>query len=84
MITIRRGNTEYKEEDKCPSCSSEVDKGGRMKAKKRTRWYLKCDKCKYTLVSEKTLEQKLQRAAKYREKQFKERLKINTFIRSSN
>jgi len=74
MITIRRGNTVYKEEDRCPCCSSEVDKGGRLKAKKRTRWYLKCDRCRYSLVSEKTILQKEKRIEKYRAQQFKDRL----------
>ena len=75
MITIRRGNTEYKEEDRCPACSSEIDKGGRLKAKKRARWYLKCSNCKYSMVSEKTIIQREMRVQKYHDKEFKERMK---------
>lgn len=44
----------YIEDSKCPSCSSEKDKGGRLKIKKRTRYFLKCDLCKYTILGEKT------------------------------
>lgn len=41
------------EDQACPACSSEIDKGGRMRLHrgKKTRW-LKCDRCKY-LSSEK-------------------------------
>ena len=44
----------YREDSKCPSCSSERDTGGRMKLKKRTRVFLKCEKCKYSILGEKT------------------------------
>lgn len=44
----------YTEGSRCISCSSEVDKGGRFELKKRTRFFLKCNKCKYSILGEKT------------------------------
>jgi len=38
---------------KCPACSSERDKGGRLIAKKKTQWYLKCLRCKWSVSQSK-------------------------------
>jgi tRNA(Ile2) C34 agmatinyltransferase TiaS len=46
----------YQEDSKCPCCSSEVDNGGRMKLHRRTRFFLKCERCKYSILSAKTRE----------------------------
>ena len=69
MIKIRRYGNVFIEGDRCPSCSIEVDKGGRLVAKKRTRWYLKCEVCKYSMVSEKTLKQRHEAVSKKRDKE---------------
>ena len=55
---IDLNGTRYYEDSKCPSCSSEVDKGGRMKLMKRARYFLSCDRCKYSILSKKTQEKK--------------------------
>lgn len=44
----------YNEGSKCPSCSIEKDKGGRLKLHKRARHFLKCELCKYSIKSEQT------------------------------
>lgn len=49
---IELNGTRYYIDSKCPSCSSEIDKGGRLKLFKRTRHFLKCDLCKYSIKSE--------------------------------
>ena len=49
---ITLNNTRYLEDSRCPCCSSEKDKGGRLKLKKRTRYFLKCDLCKYSILGE--------------------------------
>lgn len=74
VITIRKFGVTYTEEDKCPACSNEVDKGGRLKAKRRTRWFLKCDRCRYSVLSEKTVLQRETRTQKHHDKLFRERL----------
>ncbi len=51
---IELNGIRYREESKCPSCSSERDTGGRMKLKKRARYFLKCEKCKYSILGEQT------------------------------
>ena len=51
---IQINGTRYYEGSKCLACSSEVDKGGRLELQKRTRIYLKCSKCKYSVLSKKT------------------------------
>lgn len=51
---IELNGSRYYEDSKCPSCSSEVDKGGRLELKKRARHYLKCNNCKYSILGEKT------------------------------
>jgi len=40
-----------------------------MKAYRRTRWFLKCEKCKYTIVSEKTTAQREKRREQYKDRQ---------------
>ena len=49
-ITLN-GST-YTEGSRCPACSAEKDTGGRLEFKKRTNWYLKCFKCRYTVHGE--------------------------------
>jgi len=49
MITV--GN--YHEQQKCPACSSERDKGGRLIAKKKKNWYLSCSNCRYSITQSK-------------------------------
>ena len=68
MIRIRRFGNVFIEGERCPACSTDVDKG-RLVAKKRTRWYLKCEVCKYSLLSEKTLKQKDKALSKNRDKE---------------
>lgn len=51
---IEINGVNYLDNSKCPCCSSERDVGGRLKLKKRTREFLKCEKCKYTILSKKT------------------------------
>lgn len=51
---ITLNGTRYLEGSKCPSCSSEVDKGGRMELKKRARHFLKCSVCRYSILGPKT------------------------------
>ena len=38
--TITLNSTKYTEDSKCPSCSSEVDNGGRLEIRKRKRVFL--------------------------------------------
>lgn len=54
----------YTEESKCPCCSSEVDKGGRLKLHKRARFFLKCEKCKYSILGQQSRERKERYIAK--------------------
>ncbi len=54
MKSIELNGIRYTEGSKCPSCSSEVDNGGRFEIKKRKRHFLKCSVCKYTILGEKT------------------------------
>lgn len=54
MKHIELNGTRYTEGSKCISCSSEVDKGGRFTWNKRVRPYLKCNKCSYSILSQKT------------------------------
>lgn len=49
--SIYWNGTRYFEEGKCPACSSEFDNGGRLQLQKRKRRFLKCDRCKYTILS---------------------------------
>lgn len=55
---IELNHTRYYEGSKCPSCSSERDKGGRLKLHKRARYFLKCELCQYTILSKQTREKK--------------------------
>lgn len=59
MKSIYLNGTRYLEEDKCPSCSSERDTGGRLELKKRTNYFLKCRKCKYVVKSDRTINKQL-------------------------
>lgn len=54
----------YYEGSKCPACSSERDTGGRMELKKRARHFLKCNKCKYTILGKQTREKQERYIAK--------------------
>lgn len=51
---IELNGIRYYEDSKCPSCSSEVDKGGRLKLHKRKRFFLKCLRCKYSILGQYT------------------------------
>lgn len=61
---IELNGTRYTEGNKCIACSSEVDKRGRFELKKRTRYYLKCDNCAYTILSKATRQKKERYEAK--------------------
>ena len=54
MFTVELNGTSYHEGSKCPCCSSERDKGGRLEYKKRTRPFLKCTLCRYSILSKET------------------------------
>lgn len=68
MIRVEKYGNVYYEQGKCPACSSEQDKGGRLQAHKRTNYYLKCDRCKYTIHSTKALQKKENYAMKLHKK----------------
>ena len=50
---ITLNGTRYYKDSRCPSCSSEVDNGGRLELKKIKNYFLKCIKCKYVIRSKK-------------------------------
>jgi hypothetical protein len=62
----------HKDGDKCPACSGERDKGGRLELKVskfktkngHMQFWLKCSNCKYTLGSKFTYENSFQPEAK--------------------
>lgn len=54
MFSVEVNGTRYFNNSKCPSCSIEKDRGGKMEEKKRARPFLKCEKCKYSILSTKT------------------------------
>jgi uncharacterized Zn finger protein len=56
----------YREGSKCPSCSSEVDTGGRLELKKIKNYFLKCKKCKYVIRSKKVRDKQENRDAQMR------------------
>lgn len=62
MITLSRFGITYSEGQRCPACSSEIDKGGRLVGLKRKREYLKCTRCRYSLLSEETIISREKRA----------------------
>jgi len=66
--SISLNGTRYYEEGKCPACSSEVDNGGRLKLQKRKRCFLKCDRCKYSILSQKTRDNVEKRERRYLKK----------------
>lgn len=68
MFSTILNGTKYTEGSKCPACSSEVDKGGRLQFKKRKRPFLKCDRCKYTILSQGTRDKIEQRERAYYKK----------------
>jgi hypothetical protein len=49
---LQLNGVKYQEGSKCPACSSEVDKGGRLHFKQKKNWYLKCERCKYLIETE--------------------------------
>lgn len=49
--SIYRFGVKYVENQVCPACSNEIDKGGRLRMNKRVNCFLKCDRCKYTIKS---------------------------------
>lgn len=54
MFSVEVNGTRYLANSKCPSCSLERDRGGRMEEKKRARPFLKCNLCKYSILEKKT------------------------------
>lgn len=54
MKSIELNGTSYHEGSKCPACSSERDKGGRLELKKRVQIFLKCNLCRYSILSRET------------------------------
>lgn len=61
---ISINGTRYTEDSKCPSCSSEVDKGGRLELKQVKNYFLKCKKCKYVIRTKKVTDKQEKRIAK--------------------
>ena len=66
---ISINGTRYFEDSNCPSCSSEVDNGGRLELKKLKNFFLKCKKCKYSIKSERVINKQLSYLKKRRDKQ---------------
>jgi len=62
-FSVELNNFNYYEGSKCPACSSEKDKGGRLEIKTRLRPFLKCSLCKYSIMGKKTKTAKEKRAA---------------------
>lgn len=52
--------------DKCPACSVERDKGGRLELRQRKNKYLKCSQCKYTVHSLRVFQEQQARKEKRR------------------
>jgi len=50
---IELNGIRYNVDSKCPSCSSERDKGGRLELKKIKNFSLKCNFCKYVIRTKK-------------------------------
>ena len=64
---LELNGTRYNKDSKCPCCSSEVDKGGRLELKKIKNFFLKCSVCKYVIRTKKVVEKQekwLERRAK--------------------
>ena len=59
MTTITLNGVSYQEGSKCPACSSERDTGGRLVLHKRKHFYLTCKKCRYTVRTEKAINQQI-------------------------
>jgi tRNA(Ile2) C34 agmatinyltransferase TiaS len=68
QIRVEKYGVVYLEHARCPACSSEVDKGGRLEAKRKKNIFLKCNRCKYTIHSTRALEKKEQKFKHYRDK----------------
>lgn len=66
---LERYGVIYYTESKCPACSGEKDNGGRLKGYKRKFFYLKCDRCKYTIKSTNAIEKQEYQVKKYYDKQ---------------
>lgn len=73
---VKRGANTYKEGQKCPACSSEVDKGGKLELHKKKNKYLKCNHCGYSMLPERVLLSRIGRASKVRSRAFDRRAKI--------
>jgi len=63
---IELNGTRYNIDSKCPSCSSEADKGGRLEFKKIKNNFLKCNKCKYVIRTQKVRDKQENREASMR------------------
>ena len=61
---IEVNGTRYNTDSKCPSCSSEVDNGGRLELKQVKNFFLKCSKCKYVIRTKEVTDKAEKRVAK--------------------
>lgn len=68
-LSLYRYGVRYCEEQKCPACSSENDKGGRLKVVRRKNVFLKCDLCRYAIQSDRVVAQKERFIKRYLDKQ---------------
>lgn len=58
-MSFRTNAPQHQDNDKCPACSSEIDKGGRLILKPSNyktfnghrQFYLKCSLCKYRITN---------------------------------
>lgn len=53
---------------KCPACSSEIDKGGRLELRKRKNEYLVCGCCSYVVRTVKAQDEQTQLFKKRRDR----------------
>ncbi len=58
----------YREGQRCPACSAERDRGGRLVAHKKKHWYLNCAVCKYSIIKSKVEDWAATNARKIRDK----------------
>lgn len=68
---IELNGSRYLENSKCPACSSERDKGGRLKLHKLARHFLKCELCKYSILSKETRDRQENRQRAHQAKSIK-------------
>lgn len=68
MTTIHRWGKAFTEGGKCPACSGERDTGGKLQLRQRKNIYLKCNKCRYTIKTEKAALEQEKRLRRIRDK----------------